>query len=187
MNEFVASRAVFTQGLRTVILGDPGIGKSTLAAKLAFDLASDRLLQAEGYVPFLVVVRDHTARDSENAETFLHYLEKTSRTYNLVPPPGGIEYLLANRKPFVIVDGLDELGESAFRAKFTDLLNSFASLFPWVRIVVTSRSVGYEEASLDGDLFDHYAIAPFDDNQVARYVSAWFKLMWLDSYLGHRR
>jgi hypothetical protein len=49
--------ALALPGRRSVILGDPGAGKSTLAAKLAHDVASNLVEGAEGRVPFLVVLR----------------------------------------------------------------------------------------------------------------------------------
>ncbi|MEV4108120.1 NACHT domain-containing protein [Nonomuraea sp. NPDC049695] len=165
------------QTLRFVVLGDPGAGKSTLAAKLAYDIATDKLVGLEGLVPILLVVRDHTQGLRSGHDTLLHYLEAASRRpYNVNPPEGALEYLLLNGRAIVIIDGVDELGASSFRAGFADLVNSFSQFYPLTRIVVTSRVIGYREAPLDEEKFPLVHIAPFTESQISAYVRRWFRL-----------
>ncbi len=86
--------------VRFVILGDPGAGKSTLAAKLAHDLAADKIGGLEGQVPILLVVRAHTQSLRTDHHTLLHYLEAACRRPgNVNPPPDALEYLLLTAGP----------------------------------------------------------------------------------------
>jgi len=72
--------------LRFVILGDPGAGKSTLAAKLAYDLSTNKVAGLEDQVPILLVVRSHTQSLRTDHQTLLHYLEAACRRPgNIVP------------------------------------------------------------------------------------------------------
>ncbi|MDG4824921.1 NACHT domain-containing protein [Asanoa sp. WMMD1127] len=163
--------------MRFVVLGDPGAGKSTLAGKLAHDLATDKIAGLEGQVPILLVVRAHTQSLRTDHQTLLHYLEAACRRPgNVTPPQGSLEHLLLNGRATVIIDGVDELGEGAFRKSFVQLVEGFAHRYPLARVVVTSRIVGYPEASLDAELFPTVNIAPFDETQVASYASRWFRL-----------
>ncbi|MGW3789207.1 NACHT domain-containing protein [Micromonospora chokoriensis] len=167
---------VLTTELRLVVLGDPGAGKSTLAAKLAYDIAMDRIDPLKGQVPILLIVRDHANLRTEH-ETLAKYLEATCRRpYNLQPPPDALEYLLLNGRATVIIDGVDELGADHIRVNFARLVEGFSHRFPLTRIIVTSRLVGYYQAALDPTLFTPWVVAPFSTDSIATYVRRWFDL-----------
>lgn len=185
---------VVAQNRRAVILGHPGAGKSTLASKLVRDLANDRVGRLRNQAPLLLVVRNHTSKIRNEHNTLQYYLEAGCRNpYNLVPPPGTLEYLLLNDAAMVIIDGVDELGDSRYRLAFAKLVESFAHQYPLARIIVTSRIIGYREAPLDEDLFPVVRLEPFNEAQVSDYAQRWFSLdtsirdderrQWRDSFV----
>lgn len=160
-------------GERVLVQGDPGAGKSTLAAKFAHDVAVD----GTGRLPFLVVLREFTTSFDEGGRDLLHYLEKLCLApYNVKPPRDGVEYLLCTGRAVVILDGLDELVQPELRRRVVSLVEGFAHLYPLVPILVTARKIGYEDAPLSVDLFLPSSIAEFDPQQVANYVQRWFTL-----------
>lgn len=160
-------------GERVLVQGDPGAGKSTLAAKFAHDIAVD----GSGRVPFLLVLREFATSFDEGGRDLLHYLEKLCQApYNVKPPRDGVEYLLRTGRAVVILDGLDELVQTELRRRVVSLVEGFAHLHPLVPILVTARRVGYEDAPLSGDLFVPSHIAEFDAEQVSSYVTRWFEL-----------
>lgn len=161
---------------RTVVLGDPGAGKSTFAAKFVHDVATGTVDLGD-VVPFLLVVRDHTAALRADHELVLHYLHAACRRpYQVEPPPQAIEYLLLNGRALVVIDGLDELGDARHREAFTAMVDAFAHRYPTSRIVVTSRVVGYRAAPVDPSMFTVAEIAPFTTAQVATYATGFFAL-----------
>jgi hypothetical protein len=160
-------------GQRLVILGDPGAGKSTLATKLAFDIAASDPAQ----VPFLVVLRDLSEALKRGRRRLVDHLVAVGHDpYNVDLDEDAVEYLLLNGRAVVILDGLDELTEVALRQRVVQLAETFATLYPLVPMVVTSRRVGYAEAPLKPRLFRTCQIASFDTGRVEAYAANWFRL-----------
>jgi nucleoside phosphorylase len=169
----------FVAGLgRTVLLGQPGGGKSTLTLKLAYDLATrpaERLLEGRRVTPILVILREYGAERKERKWSLLEFIEQsTNTTYQIKPPPGSFEYLLHAGRLAVIFDGLDELLDTSYRQQIGEDIELFCAQYPAVPVLVTSREVGYDQAPLSREKFDHYRLAPFDDEQVQEYVTKWF-------------
>jgi hypothetical protein len=165
------------QSLRSVVLGDPGAGKSTLAAKLAYDLASDRHGILKGKVPFLVVLRNHMQDlKRPGPVTLIDYIMAAcGEPHHLFPTHEMIEHLILTNNAVLILDGVDELGDTATRRRLGRLVEGFASLYPLCPILVTSRVVGYDEAELDENRFAAYLVEEFTDDQVAEYATKWFR------------
>jgi NACHT domain len=169
----LAVSSLTSPGRRTVLLGDPGAGKSTLAGKLTWDIASD----TSDRVPFLLVLRDFTASFRSGGRELLRYFEDIcSDPYNLSPPRDAVEYLLRNGRAVVVLDGLDELVQPELRRRVVRLVEGFAHQYPLTPIVVTARKVGYGEAPLSSSLFASGTVDDFDSGQVADYATRWFAL-----------
>lgn len=157
---------------RVVVLGNPGAGKSTLARKRAFDIASD---PAKSFLPLLVILRRLTKDFKTGGKTLEMHIESRIReSYNLVAPDGFVRYLLHSGRAVIILDGLDELTRVALRKHVVEMIDSFAYLYPGLNIVVTSRKVGYDLAPLDHRLFAVTELMDFDTNQVTSYSDKWF-------------
>jgi NACHT domain-containing protein len=163
---------------RAVVLGNPGGGKSTMAGKLCYDLASDiraRRLANREITPMLVVLRDYGAAKKDSPCSFVQFIERVANSnYQIQPPPRAIEYLLLNGRTAVIFDGLDELLDTASRREIASDIESFCTLYPSVPVLVTSREVGYEQAPLDQGRFVAFRLSPFDEDQVREYARKWF-------------
>jgi hypothetical protein len=166
---------VLNANLRTVVLGDPGGGKSTLAAKLCCDLARSR--RAECVVPFLIVMRDFSRHFEHEQMSIARYLRAhSSSRYQVETTNDCIEFLLLNGRAVVFFDGLDELVETSLRRRVVDAVEAFAHAYPLTTLLVTSRVIGYEQAPLDAAFFASYQLAEFDESQVEAYTRKWFAL-----------
>jgi hypothetical protein len=177
-NKTLTLSTFFLQIYRAVLLGNPGGGKSTLKDKLCFDLASryeERPLAGRTLTPVPVILRDYGSEKKLRSCSILQFIESTANSsYQVQAPKGAFEYLLLNGRVIVIFDGLDELLDTSYRQSITADVESFCNLYPSVPILVTSREVGYEQAPLDEKKFVAYKLAPFNDSQIAEYVTKWF-------------
>ncbi|MFG1671108.1 NACHT domain-containing protein [Streptomyces sp. Y7] len=155
---------------RTVLLGDPGCGKSTACQVLLHRHASD----PGARVPFLVVLREFALTD-EGRRSVVDHIEYRLETYYQCPaPPGAVDRLLLSGAAVVVFDGLDELVDTTRRREVTEIVELFCAQYPLTPVLVTSRAVGYDEARLDDRLFECYQLGPFDAEQSREYVEKWF-------------
>ncbi|WGM19861.1 NACHT domain-containing protein [Paenarthrobacter sp. OM7] len=155
---------------RTVLLGDPGGGKSTAASHIAYTYSKDE----EARLPFIVVLRDY-AKDNDIEKSIATYIEERCSTfYQCKPPEGAIEHLLLNGEALIIFDGLDELIDTSKRREVTQRVELFSERYPLSAALVTSRRVGYELAQLDPRVFSTFVLGGFDAENVKLYVQKWF-------------
>ncbi len=166
---------------RTVLLGDPGGGKSTFSQKLCYDLATQyekRLLADRQVTPFLVILRDYASQKQQEPCSILEFInDNIKANYQITSfPSDAVEYLLLNGRAVVIFDGLDELTNTSDRQKIRDDVESFANLYSSVPILITSREVGYKEAPLNEERFNTFSLGYFNEEQVKEYTEKWFKV-----------
>ncbi|MGV9779371.1 HEAT repeat domain-containing protein, partial [Streptosporangium sp. NPDC003464] len=162
------------------LLGDPGAGKSTLARYLLLGLTGDGTEPApaglRGWLPLLVELRSYADLRSR-CETFLEYLEHLYRTEGTGLPAQPLDrHLREDGRALVIFDGLDELFDPKVRETVTRQIAGFATRYPKVRVLVTSRVIGYRRAELRDAGFRHYTLQDLDTAQIEEFIARWYEL-----------
>jgi hypothetical protein len=156
---------------RTVLLGDPGGGKTTAANVLTDRFAAD----GNPLVAFLVTLREYAAKTPIEWSVAEHIEHNLNTLYQSPAPDGLVERLLLTGRAVLIFDGLDELLDTSRRCDVSDRVEQFCSAYPLTPVLVTSRAVGYDQARLDDTQFTCYRLGGFGDEEVTEYAGKWFR------------
>jgi hypothetical protein len=159
---------------RAVILGQPGIGKSTLSRKIAFDGTAPTISGRAGAVPFIVVLREVYADTAWRGMSIVQYLAHCCVTRHQMSDatPELIELLLTSGRLDVVFDGLDEVTDPADYQHVVDAIEAFCLEYKAARITVTSRPHGFDWGRFTD--FEVFQLQPFEFEQVRSYTANWF-------------
>ncbi|MEM7532411.1 MAG: HEAT repeat domain-containing protein [Chloroflexota bacterium] len=168
--------ANFMQTHRSVLLGDPGTGKTTITRYITYALAArDATHVGEDvldYIPVLIRVANY-ARAFEQDST-LHVIEYIEHELTSRREFGQfLSKIVHEGKGFVIFDGLDEVADVNLRMRVTDQIHATVASFSQNQFLVTSRIVGYEQSPLTNE-FKHATLQDLRDEDKKTFVNTWY-------------
>jgi energy-coupling factor transporter ATP-binding protein EcfA2 len=176
--------------VRTMLLGDPGSGKTTFVNYLAYLLCQGSPALPEGWrglLPVCLVLRDVAARHipaeaaTGTAQMLWNALQGDIAARLGADAAGKLLPYLRDRLlkegGLILLDGLDEVPEARRRRatllaavrELADVLSKTPS-----RIVVTARPYAYADRQWRLPRFTSLALAPFNEAQIGRFVDRWY-------------
>ncbi|MEW6494549.1 MAG: NACHT domain-containing protein [Cyanobacteriota bacterium] len=168
----------------TVILGNPGSGKSSLAQYKAITWARTQpsalpLLE----LPLLIELRNYIEnRQKGLCKNFLEYFQQGTGI-----PSGNLNQKelhewLRNRQSLVMFDGLDEVLDAQERENVVIDIINFTKTYPQARVLVTSRVIGYEQQRyrLRDANFRDFMLQDLDREQIRGFIKQWHQLAFED-------
>lgn len=167
---------------RTVILGDPGSGKSSLLRYLALRWAQveDANLRYTQPLPLLIELRDYNRWQCPSGKSFACYLHKAPTWHRLNQIT--LDHLLKQPDRVVLLlDGLDEIFDPVQRDKVINDIHRFSNQFPETRIIVTSRVVGYKPQRLRDADFRHLMLQDLSLQQIDDFIDRWHDVTFDDA------
>ncbi|MGB5959229.1 MAG: HEAT repeat domain-containing protein [Coleofasciculaceae cyanobacterium] len=163
-----------------VILGDPGSGKSTLLQYIALNWARTPINNViELPIPLLIELRSYKRdRISGQCNNFLEFFHKGNIICHLN------QHQLAQKlkagKVLVMFDGLDEVFDPAQREEVITDIHRFTNDYPNVRVIVTSRIIGYKPRQLKDAQFRHFLLQDLESEQIEDFLYRWHELTFTD-------
>jgi HEAT repeat protein len=162
---------------RQVILGDPGSGKSSLLRYLALQWAriNDANQRYTQPLPLLIELREYARWHCPSHKGFLKYLHEASTWHRLNQQT--LKHLLEQpNRVVLLLDGLDEVFDPAEREQVVNDIHRFSNEYKQVRMVVTSRLVGYQFHRLRSAEFRHFMLQDLDDDQIGTFLDRWHEV-----------
>jgi len=147
---------------RILLIGPPGIGKSTALRQLALESATD-----ESRLPIYIPLRNY-------ADAELEIIDLIARQFRLVGITNERETaieLLRSGRAMILLDAVDEVLNTQERERLLEQVRSLCAEHPLSSWVITSRSP-LNDAELQG--FSVLAVEELSDTQIERFVRLWY-------------
>jgi HEAT repeat protein len=166
-----------------VVLGDPGAGKSTLLKYLALQWAKlETQALTSQPVPLLIELRKYVqSKAQQECRDFLEFINGASTWIGHLPQNRLHEWLKAGRC-VALFDGLDEVFDPQLRTQVIAQIHNFTQTYADVKVVVTSRVIGYQPQKLKNAQFYHFMLEEFDKEQIDEFVRRWHELTFTDRH-----
>jgi predicted NACHT family NTPase len=180
--------AVADSKTRSVILGDPGSGKSSLLQYLA--LAWAKKTTAERYqerLPLFAELRLYgDDKERGNCKGLLDFFHQGNTFCHLDRQE--LDRELKAGQVIALFDGLDEVFDPKLRSEITNDIYRFSIDYPNVQIIVSSRWLGYKQEILTGAKFQHLMLQDLDlATQVPDFINRWHQFAFNDVTEGDKK
>lgn len=152
-----------------MVLGSPGIGKSTFLKKLGLHALQTLSKATELQIPVLLELK-RLLQTSFNWQDTIHQM-----LFRQAYPEGteDVEHHLKQGSFLLLLDGLDEVPE-AQRGDLVRHVQSFIHTFPGNRVVISCRTAAHY---FNFSQFVDVIVAELSDTQIRAFLNNWFEMV----------
>ncbi|MFG6104939.1 NACHT domain-containing protein [Leptothoe sp. EHU-05/26/07-4] len=147
-----------------MVLGGPGVGKSTFLRKLGLEALEKRL--AHDVVPICIELKSFKSEEMSLQQAIAKELEISGFPY----AESLVESMLSDGKMLILLDGLDEVPSKQVDGVIEQIRN-FCDRHSQNRFVTSCRIAAYKGGF---NRFADVTMAEFDDEQIEQFVHRWF-------------
>ncbi|MFF1480837.1 NACHT domain-containing protein [Streptomyces sp. NPDC058301] len=172
--------SVLAGGRRTLVRGAPGSGKTTLLWQMAVSAARGQRSTGDHlheHLPFVLPVRSLGQR--RGLPRPAEFLAAAGLVIADEQPAGWAERVLAAGRGLLLIDGVDEVAESA-RADIRSWLGELLTAYPLCSYVVTTRSEAVPESWLAEWEFASLELAPLNSGDIQELITRWYAVTSTD-------
>jgi formylglycine-generating enzyme required for sulfatase activity/energy-coupling factor transporter ATP-binding protein EcfA2 len=182
---------------RLVVLGDPGSGKTTLLRYLTLLYARDQAERTQSVqeklriadanvLPIFLPLRNigsylahhHSKDDGTHGHALLlQFLIQTLENERITVKAEFFDEWLTSGRAAILLDGLDEVADPDLRRRVSRLVDAFTRAYPNCRYVVTSRIVGYTDASHLTEGYVTTTVRDFTLDDVRKFLTQWHRFV----------
>ncbi len=174
------------RGLRLLlVIGDPGAGKTTLLKYYALCALDPKRSQRLGFTSqvnvFYMPLRELLRNEKGHYNSLPANLSLWYERYHKTLDAQVFDDWLQNGTSLVLLDGLDEISNTAERIEVCKWIDNAWCAFSKVYFVVTSRATGYrkdENIELESD-YERADVLDFTEEQQERFLTNWFSAAFL--------
>lgn len=161
---------------RSIILGHPGTGKTTITQYVAYSIANNDSTHIGksviNRIPILIRVANYAkAFEISRSMHLIDYIRE-----ELIPNQSCGKYLhseVEKNNCFIILDGLDEVSDPGLRIHVTERIQSMVASYSDNYYLVTSRIIGYDQSPLTED-FQHLTLQELEDEDKKQFIKLWY-------------
>lgn len=135
--------------------------------------------QEADLVPVLVTLRDFARwlpdkRQKAEPRHLWKFLTDRLKTQNLAFVVEPLHDRFEQGQVILLLDGLDEIPTRHQRTFIRDAVVAFANRYPRCRVVVTCRTLSYQDLAWRLTDFESFTLAPFSEEQIDHCITAWY-------------
>ena len=177
-SKVISAKQLLKQNKRAVLLGAPGSGKTTLMSYWAVTTCAAEAEATnpdlpDDCLPILIRIRDLARHPEMTVLEFAKDFAQRELSAKALPK-GFFEYWLENGQALILLDGLDEVADTAQRYKVVAKIEAFLGQFEDNPAIITSRPSGYKRDFFRTEEYPHYELQPFDDGKIDEFIDHWY-------------
>lgn len=155
----------------SIVIGEPGSGKSSLFKKLAKDIIlQNGLRNNSDFYPVLINFRDLSEHDFDLKKTISEYFKQDWNNDLLIDG----NQLIKNGSLSVFVDALDELAKVDLKQKALNSITDFQREYKDIKIVCSSRPSDFIAENEETLGFKILEIEDLNPAQIKEFISSFF-------------